>query len=269
MLLMADAGILRPAGGREAGRIGRMTRLASGALVAAAVLFASSVRAQAPSPAQAGAPVTREADPGVFTTPVLDRAEVRASRLEVKPGGTRRAHQHDDVQFHLFIPVSGSIRLTRNGEAIDSVVGQVYFLDKGTPHTFTNAGTTSASAVEVFVKPRELAPVAGAQPPSLAAPRTSEVDPGVFNTSPILDRAEMRAGRVEVRPGSTRRLHQHNEVQFHLFIPIAGSVRMTMNGETIDSAVGQVYFIGKGAPHTFTNAGTSNATAVEVFVKPR
>jgi len=74
---------------------------------------------------------------------------------------------------------------------------------------------------------------------------------------------------VEVRPGGTRRLHQHNEVQFHLFIPIAGSVRMTMNGETIDSAAGQVYFIGKGTPHTFTNAGTSNATAVEVFVKPR
>src|SRR5262252_7794707 len=110
--------------------------IASAALVAAAVLFASLVRAQAPSPAQAGAPATREADPGVFTTTVLDRAEVRASRLEVKPGGTRRVHQHDDVQFHLFIPVSGSIRLTRNGEAIDAVVGQVYFLDKGTPHTF-------------------------------------------------------------------------------------------------------------------------------------
>jgi len=250
-----------------------MTRLASGAVVAAAVLFASLVRAQAPSPAQAGAPATREADPGVFTTPVLDRAEMRASRLEVKPGGTRRVHQHDDVQFHLFIPVSGSIRLTRNplGEnvAIDAAVGQVYFLDKGTPHGFTNAGTTSASAVEVFIKPRELAPVAGAHAPSPAAPATREVDPGVFNTSPILDRTEMRAGRVEVRPGGTRRLHQHNDVQFHLFIPIAGSVRMTMNGETIDSAVGQVYFIGKGTPHTFTNSGTSNATAVEVFVKPR
>src|SRR5215831_3900619 len=99
-----------------------MARPASGALAAAAVLFASFVQAQAPSPAQ-GAPVTREADPGVFTTPVLDRAEMRASRLEVKPGGTRRVHQHDDVQFHLFIPVSGSIRLMRNGEAIDAVVG--------------------------------------------------------------------------------------------------------------------------------------------------
>src|SRR5215831_8211269 len=124
-----------------------MARLASGVVVAAAVLFGSSVRAQAPSPAQAGAPVTREADPGVFTTAVLDRMEVRASRLEVKPGATRRVHQHDDVQFHLFIPVSGSIRLTRNplgqNAAIDAVVGQVYFLDKGTPHAFTNAGTTS------------------------------------------------------------------------------------------------------------------------------
>jgi quercetin dioxygenase-like cupin family protein len=122
--------------------------------VAAAVLVASFVRAQAPSSAQAGVPTTREADPGVFTTPVLDRAEMRASRLEVRPEGTRRVHQHDDVQFHLFIPVSGSIRLTRNGEAIDVVVGQVYFLDKGRLHTFTNAGTSNATAVEVFVKPR-------------------------------------------------------------------------------------------------------------------
>ena len=115
-----------------------------------------------------------------------------------------------------------------------------------------------------------LASVLRAQAPSPpAAPPTREVDPGVFNTSPILDRAEMRAGRVEVKPGGTRRLHQHNDVTFHLFIPIAGSVRMTMNGETIDAVVGQVYFINKGTPHTFTNTGQSSATAIEVFVKPR
>lgn len=234
---------------------------------AIAVLFASFVRAQAPSTPTV--PATREADPGVFTTPVLDRAEMRASRLEVKPGGTRRVHQHDDVRFHLFVPMSGAIRLTRNDETIDGVVGQVYFLDKGTPHTFTNAGTSNAAAIEVFVKPRELTSPVGAQPSSSAAPPTREVDPGVFNTSPTLNRAEMYAGRVEVKPGGTRRLHQHNDVQFHVFIPISGSIRMTMNGETTDAVVGQVYFINKGTPHTFTNTGGSPATAVEVFVKER
>ena len=166
------------------------------------VLSASLVRAQATVPA------TREADPGVFTTPVMDRAEMRASRLEM---------------------------------------GQVYFLDKGTPHMFTNAGTSSAGAIEVFVKPRAFASPAGAPPapaPSTAAaPPTREVDPGVFNASPTLNRAEMDAGRVEVKPGATRRPHQHNDVQFHLFIPISGTIRLTMNGETTD--------------------------AVEVFVKPR
>jgi mannose-6-phosphate isomerase-like protein (cupin superfamily) len=44
---------------------------------------------------------------------------------------------------------------------------------------------------------------------------------------------------------------------------------MTMNGETADAVVGQVYFINKGTPHTFTNTGASPATAGEVFVKPR
>jgi len=132
-----------------------MARLASGALVAAAVLFASFVRAQAPSPAQAGAPATREVDPGVFnTSPILNRAELRASRLEIKPGGTRRVHQHDDVQFHLFIPLTGSVRLNVGAETIDAVAGQVYFIDKGTPHGFTNASGSTATAVEVFVKPR-------------------------------------------------------------------------------------------------------------------
>ena len=106
-----------------------------------------------------------------------------------------------------------------------------------------------------------------AQAPS-PSPRTTEVDPGVFNTSPTLDRAEMYAGRVEVKPGGTRRLHQHNNVQFHIFIPIAGSIRMTMNGETTDAVVGQVYFVNKGTPHTFTNSGESTAMAVEVFIKP-
>src|SRR5215831_15966080 len=132
-----------------------MARLASGALLAAAVLFASLVRAQAPSPAQAGAPATREVDPGVFnTSPILNRAELRAGRVEIKPGGTRRVHQHDDVQFHLFIPLTGSVRLNVGAETIDASAGQVYFMDKGTPHGFTNASGSTATAVEVFVKPR-------------------------------------------------------------------------------------------------------------------
>jgi quercetin dioxygenase-like cupin family protein len=132
-----------------------MRRCASGAVVAAIVLFASLIRAQAPAPAQAATPVTREVDPGVFnTSPVIDRAELRAGSLEIKPGGTRRVHQHDDVQFHLFIPLTGAVQLNMGAETIDATPGHVYFINKGTPHGFKNASGSTATAVEVFVKSR-------------------------------------------------------------------------------------------------------------------
>ena len=132
-----------------------MRKRASGVLVAAAVLFTSLVRAQAPSTAQAGMPATREVDPGIFnTSPIIDRAELRAGRLEIKPGSARRVHQHDDVQYHLFIPLTGSVQLNMGAETINATAGNVYFINKGTPHGFRNATDSTATAVEIFVKPR-------------------------------------------------------------------------------------------------------------------
>jgi quercetin dioxygenase-like cupin family protein len=130
-----------------------MRKCASGVAVVVAVVFASLVRAQAPAPAQPGTPATREVDPGVFnTSPVIDRAELRAGSLEIKPGGTRRVHQHDDVRFHLFIPLTGAVQLNMGTETINAVPGRVYFINKGTPHGFRNATDSTATAVEVFVK---------------------------------------------------------------------------------------------------------------------
>lgn len=138
-----------------------MRKRASGVAVAVAVLCASLVGAQTPAPAQAGAPATREVDPGVFnTSPVIDRAELRAGRLEIKPGGTRRVHQHDDVQFHLFIPLTGAVQLNMGAQTINAVPGQVYFINKGTPHGFKNTTASIATAVEVFVKPPQTAAAA-------------------------------------------------------------------------------------------------------------
>src|SRR5262245_33382182 len=129
-----------------------MRKRASGVAVAAIVLFASLIRAQAPAPPQAGTPTTREVDPGVFnTSPIIDRAELRAGSLEINPGGTRRVHQHDDVQFHLFIPLTGAVQLNTGTETYNAVPGQVYFIAKGTPHGFKNATGSVSTAVEVFI----------------------------------------------------------------------------------------------------------------------
>lgn len=136
-----------------------MRKRVSGLAVVAAVLFASLVRAQVPSATQGGAPATREVDPGVFnTSPIIDRAELRAGRLEIKPGGTRRVHQHDDVQYHLFIPLTGSVQLNVGAETINATAGNVYFINKGTPHGFKNVSGATATAVEVFVKPVAITP---------------------------------------------------------------------------------------------------------------
>ncbi|HEX4346294.1 MAG TPA: cupin domain-containing protein [Vicinamibacterales bacterium] len=163
---------------------------AFGILIAAAVVSVAALNAQAPaqSPAQGrgGAanplpPVDQNAvsqvtvdnfreqmvDPGVFYAVIMDRPEVRIGHTRLAPGGARRTHTHDDVTWHLLIPVSGTLTMTvGNDPPIETVPGKAYFMKVGTPHSFTNKGTVDALSIEVFVKP---APKANA---GLAAPRT-------------------------------------------------------------------------------------------------
>jgi hypothetical protein len=41
-----------------------------------------------------------------------ERPDVRATPVEIKAGAIRAVHQHDDVKFHLFIPLMGTLQLT-------------------------------------------------------------------------------------------------------------------------------------------------------------
>ena len=103
--------------------------------------------------AVAQTPAAGEADPGVRPTRMIDRSEVRVSRVEIQSGATRRAHTHDDVQYHLWIPVEGKLQLTIGSDApVAAASGQAFFMKRGTPHGFKNVGTTPAAAIEVFVK---------------------------------------------------------------------------------------------------------------------
>jgi oxalate decarboxylase/phosphoglucose isomerase-like protein (cupin superfamily) len=73
--------------------------------------------------------------------------------VELQPGAVRSVHQHDDVRFHLFIPVSGKLELTiGSAKPVEATPGQAYFMEKGTPHGFKNVGSTPAAVMEVFVK---------------------------------------------------------------------------------------------------------------------
>jgi mannose-6-phosphate isomerase-like protein (cupin superfamily) len=93
-------------------------------------------------------------DPGVFYAVIMDRPEVRIGHTRLAPGGARRTHTHDDVTWHLLIPVTGTLTMTVGTDApIETQPGRAYFMKAGTPHGFTNKGTVDALSIEVFVKP--------------------------------------------------------------------------------------------------------------------
>ena len=104
---------------------------------------------------QGGAQTTQggEPDPGVKPTRLIDRAEIRVTRVEVQPGASRRVHTHDDVVYHLWVPIEGRLQLTIGSDApVAAASGQAFFMKRGTPHGFTNVGTTPAAVLEIFVK---------------------------------------------------------------------------------------------------------------------
>lgn len=94
-----------------------------------------------------------EADPGVRPTRMIDRAEVRVSRVEIEAGAIRRVHAHDDVVYHLWIPIEGTLQITIGSESpVAAASGQAFFLKRGTPHGFKNIGKTPGAVLEIFVK---------------------------------------------------------------------------------------------------------------------
>lgn len=110
-----------------------------------------SVSLARPAAAQTRAP--GEADPGVRPTRLIDRAEIRVSRVEIQPGATRSVHTHDDVEYHVWVPLEGTLQLTVGSDPpLAAKSGQAFFLTRGTPHGFKNVGTTAAAVMEIFVK---------------------------------------------------------------------------------------------------------------------
>jgi quercetin dioxygenase-like cupin family protein len=94
-----------------------------------------------------------EADPGVRPVRLIDRDEIRVSRVELQPGAVRAVHAHDDVEYHVWAPVSGRLEITiAQGAPQQAGPGQAFFLTKGTQHGFRNVGSEPAAVFEIFVK---------------------------------------------------------------------------------------------------------------------
>ncbi len=103
-------------------------------------------------------PAAGEADPGVRPNRLIDRAEIRVSRVEIQAGATRRVHAHDDVVYHVWVPLEGTLQITIGAAApVTATSGQAFFMTRGTQHGFKNIGTTPGAALEIFIKQTTLA----------------------------------------------------------------------------------------------------------------
>lgn len=61
-------------------------------------------------------------------------------------------HKHDDVKFHLFLPITGTLELTVGAQApVAATQGHATYIEKGTMHGFKNTGNSVAMVYEVFV----------------------------------------------------------------------------------------------------------------------
>lgn len=98
-------------------------------------------------------PLAGAGNKGISNAVLRDQPEVRTLRVVVEPNGVREMHSHDDVKFHMFVPISGPMTLTLEGAAPVTVAPwHPYFMNKGTRHGFTNAGTAAVEIMEVFVR---------------------------------------------------------------------------------------------------------------------
>lgn len=112
-------------------------------------------------------------DPGISSLVVMNLPDFRVLRDYAEPGATRRMHSHDDAAYHVFVLITGQLRLTVEGKPpIDVTPGQAVHLDGGAKHTFTNTGKVTATIVEVFGK-KAAAPAAfDGEPPAVTTRRS-------------------------------------------------------------------------------------------------
>ena len=94
-----------------------------------------------------------EGNVGISNAVMRDQPEVRVLRVVVEPNGVRAMHTHDDVNFHMFTPISGPMELILGtGNTLTVQPWHPYYMDAGTEHGFRNNGATAVEILEIFVR---------------------------------------------------------------------------------------------------------------------
>lgn len=89
---------------------------------------------------------------GLSNAPLIDRPEIRVIRVDLEPGAVRLLHTHDDVRYHLMIPITGAAQANLGPSAVPLQPWQPVFLEGGTTHGFQNNSATKLSVMEIFVR---------------------------------------------------------------------------------------------------------------------
>ena len=110
---------------------------------------------------------TGNPDPGVNFLNVVENPHVRVLQVTLQPGAVRRPHVHNDVTFHMLVPITGSLELTiEKDPVITTVPGQAYYMVKGQTHSFTNKTAAAVQVIELFIKPDPGAAAPSTPPPA-------------------------------------------------------------------------------------------------------
>jgi quercetin dioxygenase-like cupin family protein len=97
--------------------------------------------------------------------------------------------------------------------------------------------------------------------------RPVQGDPGISSLQ-VLSTPQYRVLRDYAEPGATRRMHNHADATYHVFVLITGRLLLTVEGETpVEVGPGEALSLKGGVMHTFRNTGQVTATIVEVFGK--
>ena len=126
------------------------------AAISLAALAAQTAAPTAPTLGDRTTPLralTGEGNVAISNAVLRDQSDIRIIRVVVEAGGKRAMHAHNDVKFHLFVPVSGPMVVDLDGgQSANVPAWQPYYMKAGTQHGFHNTGTSAVEIMEIFVK---------------------------------------------------------------------------------------------------------------------
>jgi quercetin dioxygenase-like cupin family protein len=97
--------------------------------------------------------------------------------------------------------------------------------------------------------------------------------PGPTHTKAItpMDRPEIKVQRVDIEPNSTRGMHAHDDVIYHVFMTTDGPLTLSIEGEgDVHLAPWEAHFFKGGTVHAITNSSAESVRFIEIFVnKPK